>query len=402
MPLFVDVEAHFGAVKPDGTGFEPAGAELFGQAIEEQNLGRPFADGVFGRTIHRGMVARQGEIVGRGLAVAFNQGLRFLISEATIALDDRFCDVKLEDFGSFVHFENGGIGQFFLVGAKRTDEIAQPLGEHGDGAVDKIDTCGTIVGFAVERAVFFHIVTHVGDVHTHLPSAVAHGAYGKRIVEIFGIAGVDGESGNGAEIFAAGNFGRRDARLEMLRGALDGLRIAVRKSVFGQDGVHLGVVFSLGAENIHHFAHRTLAVFGPICDLNDGFVAGFSAVEGVGGDKNVGGQSAFVDQKGVIALYMEASHEGFASAADDFGHFCLASVSAAAGQHGDTHVISVECVVGVAFCHEDIFSSIVGNEYIVPVALATEHTFYNLHVAFCVTVVACAVSCQIIVGNQVG
>ena len=35
MPLFVDVEAHFGAVKPDGTGFEPAGAELFGQAIEE-------------------------------------------------------------------------------------------------------------------------------------------------------------------------------------------------------------------------------------------------------------------------------------------------------------------------------------------------------------------------------
>ena len=166
--------------------------------------------------------------------------------------------------------------------------------------------------------------------------------------------------------------------------------------------MHLGVVFSLGAENIHHFAHRTLAVFGPICDLNDGFVAGFPAVEGVGGDKNVGGQSAFVDQKGVITLYMEATHEGFASTADDFGHFCLASVSAAAGQHGDTHVISVECVVGVAFCHEDIFSSIVGNEDIVPVAFATEHAFYNLHVAFCVTVVACAVSCQIIVGNQVG
>ena len=43
MSLIVDFEAHFCAIKADGSGFETPSTELFGEAVEEQNLGRPFA-----------------------------------------------------------------------------------------------------------------------------------------------------------------------------------------------------------------------------------------------------------------------------------------------------------------------------------------------------------------------
>ena len=183
---------------------------------------------------------------------------------------------------------------------------------------------------------------------------------------------------------------------------LDGLGIVVGEAIFGQDGVHLGVVFALGAQNVHHFAHGALAVFGPIGDFHHRFVAGFSAVQGIGRYKDVCGQSALVDEECIVALHVEAADEGFAGAANDFSHFGLTCVPTSASQHRHPHMVAVEGVVCVAFGDENVLAAVVGNEHVVAVSLAAKHPFDDLHVAFGMAIVACAVGGEEIVGNEVG
>ena len=245
-------------------------------------------------------------------------------------------------------------------------------------------------------------MAHVGDVHAHFPAVFAERTNRKCIVEVLRVAGVDGKGGHVAEIFAARNFLGRDARFDSLGGVLNGLGIVIGEAIFGQDGVHLGVVFALGAQNVHHFAHGALAVFGPIGDFHHRFVSGFSAVQGIGRYKDVCGQSALVDEERIVALHVEAAHEGFAGAANDFSHFCLTCVPTSASQHRHPHMVAVEGVVCVAFGDENVLAAVVGNEHVVAVSLAAKHPFDDLHVAFGMAIVACAVGGEEIVGNEVG
>ena len=245
-------------------------------------------------------------------------------------------------------------------------------------------------------------MAHIGDVHAYFPAVFAERTNRKGVVEVLRVAGVDGKGGHVAEIFAARDFLGRDARFESLGGVLNGLGIVIRESVFGQDGVHLGVIFAFGAQNVHHFAHGALAVFGPIGDFYHRFVAGFSAVQAVGRYKDVCGQSALVDQERIVAFHMEAPHEGFAGASNDFGYFCLTRVATSASQHRHPHVIAVEGVVRVAFGDENVLAAVVRNEHVVAVSLAAKHPFDDLHVAFGMAIVACAVGGEEIVGNEVG
>lgn len=42
---------------------------------------------------------------------------------------------------------------------------------------------------------------HVGNVYTHFPESVLESSYGERVVEVLGIAGVDGAGEDIAEVF---------------------------------------------------------------------------------------------------------------------------------------------------------------------------------------------------------
>ena len=70
------------------------------------------------------------------------------------------------DVGFAVELEDHAVAKFLFVGTERADEIAKPFGQHGDGAVDQIDAGGSFHGLLVDDGTFFHIVRHVGNVHT--------------------------------------------------------------------------------------------------------------------------------------------------------------------------------------------------------------------------------------------
>ena len=93
---------------------------------------------------------------------------------------------------------------------------------------------------------------------TGFPMSVFQFAERQGIVEVLGIGRIDRECRNVAIIQPVGNL-FRSAAVGNTFGRLDYLlRILVRQAVFGQDGVHLGIVFSLMAQYVYHSADGVL------------------------------------------------------------------------------------------------------------------------------------------------
>ena len=116
----------------------------------------------------------------------------------------------------------------------------------------------------------------VGNVYAHFPVAVGHGADGKGIVEILGILGVDGECGGVAEVLAASYFLGGDSCIDFVGGFLHVLRVFIGKTVLGENGVYLGVVFAGASEDVDHSAFGVLGFFRPFGYAHDCLVAAFA------------------------------------------------------------------------------------------------------------------------------
>ena len=123
------------------------------------------------------MFARQVEVGLRGHAVALEYGLHLLVGKAAVALDHRVCQVPVLYLALVVDVEYGRVSQFLLIGSQRAYKVAQALGQHGYGAVDEVDTGGTLHGLLVNDVALLHIVRHISNVHTHLPQALLQLAY---------------------------------------------------------------------------------------------------------------------------------------------------------------------------------------------------------------------------------
>ena len=111
-------------------------------------------------------------------------------------------DAVVLDFGIVVEFEDDAVCQLFLVGTKRTDEVAETLREHRDGAIYEIDRCGTLHSFLVDDAALRDVVRNISDVDTHLPVAVLQSLNTQGIIEVFGVFRVDGAGENLSEVFS--------------------------------------------------------------------------------------------------------------------------------------------------------------------------------------------------------
>ena len=79
-------------------------------------------------------------------------------------------------------------------------------GEHGDGAVGEVDGGAAEAGFEVERGAGADVVADVGDVDLELGVAVGQRRNEDGVVEVAGGLAVDGDDGEAAEVFAAGEF----------------------------------------------------------------------------------------------------------------------------------------------------------------------------------------------------
>jgi hypothetical protein len=98
------------------------------------------------------------------------------------------------------------------VGLEGAHAVGKRFGEHGDGAVGKINGGTAQAGFLIERALGSNVVRDVGDVNLKMPAAVGAALDVNGVVEIAGGFAVDGDDGEFTKILAALAFcfGDRD------------------------------------------------------------------------------------------------------------------------------------------------------------------------------------------------
>ena len=332
--LLVDVKLQFLAVERHRAALvEAACPELLCQVVEHQYLVL--------------------EVALAGL----DDALRLVVVKAAVAADDRVADVVFLDLGIGGHLEDDRVGELVLVGTQRADVVAQPLGQHRDGAVHQIDRRGTLAGLAVDDGVGGDIVGHIGDVYANLPVAILELLYRQGVVEVLGIGRVDGERGHPAHVAAAGHLLIGDARLQSVGRALDVFGILVGQPKFGQDGMNLGIVLAGASQHVDHLADGAVGILWPLDDACHHLVARLPTLELVERDEDVGGQELAVHhQMGKVFLDLQCAGEHLLVALqnlDDLGlgfqaHACRADVHA--------HAVAMQGVHRVALGHHDGFA----------------------------------------------
>ena len=99
---------------------------------------------------------------------------------------------------------------------QRAEIVRQPLGKHRDHAVGEINRVAAPSGFAVERGGGADVPGDIGDRHDKVPTAavlrVGVGLGPDRVVEVAGIAAVDGDQREVTQIGPCGQA-RRHRRL---------------------------------------------------------------------------------------------------------------------------------------------------------------------------------------------
>ena len=339
--LLVDVETWFHAVEVDGTVLHSSVAQLVRHAVEDNQfvligLGRL---GTLCQWLFRSRIL---VVLGRCLVVLFEQVLHFLIDETAVALYDGVDNAMVEHVGILIHLEDDGEAEFLLVGTERADEVAESLGKHRYCAVHEIDGGASLLCFLVDDGAFEHIVRHIGNVDTHFPHAFLDRADGDGIVEVLGIARVDGEGEHIAEVLALGNLLGRDAWVDAVGSLLHSLWVFVWQTKLSQDGMHLSVVVSALAEDVNHFADRVAGILWPRGDLHQCLLARVSSLQLVDRDEDVVRQRTVgIDEEGKLLAHLQTADERLLVALDDFDDLSVNLLRATLlGKEADLHLVA--------------------------------------------------------------
>ena len=165
----------------------------------------------------------------------------------------------------------------------------------------------------------------------------------------------------------------------MLGGALHVLGVGVGQSVLGEDGVHLGRIVARAPQHVDDLPDGVLRVVRPLGDTDDHLVAVLRSLEPFLGDEDVVGERpAFRQQEGIVSVDLQPSDEGVVGTFEDFDDLALALAVLAACKEGDAHLVVVHGVRRVAFRHEDGGAAVLGQEGVLPVALALERARHDL------------------------
>ena len=134
------------------------------------------------------------------------------------------------DIGIIVQREDDTIAKLFLVRTQRTDKVTQSFWQHRNGTIDQIDAGGTLRSLLIDNRAFLHIVRYVGNMYTNFPKFSLF-ANTERIIEIFGILGVNGTGKDIAEVLATLDFLLRNTWIYLLSSIFNSLWILVGQTI---------------------------------------------------------------------------------------------------------------------------------------------------------------------------
>ena len=220
---------------------------------------------------------------------------------------------------------------------------------------------------------------HIGNVHAHFPQARLELPDGQRVVEVLGIAGVDGEGHHVPAILPFGIVFRGNLGRNLLGGRLHINRISIGQAVLGENGVHLGGVVARLAQHIDHLAERIAGLFGPLGNPGHHLVAVLAALELVFGDEDIISQRVGLgQQEGIVPRHFQAAHQGGVGPFDNLDDLPFGLMTTTARAQGHLHLIVVHGMGRVAFGYQDRLPPSVGQEAVPPVALALEGAGHHL------------------------
>ena len=142
------------------------------------------------RVENQGQIAHVAEFFrqGRVLRGAFPDRLRARCSpwcrSCARRSESRRARIPRDDFSVRVQFHDRAHHQAVLLRIERANSVGEFFGQHGHGAIRKIDGSAAQPRLAIERRSAPHVVRDVGDVHLQLPVAVRRGADVHGVVEI--------------------------------------------------------------------------------------------------------------------------------------------------------------------------------------------------------------------------
>ena len=216
--------------------------------------------------------------------------------------------------------------------------------------------------------------------NAHLPESARELLNGQGIVEILGIARVDGAGEHVAEVFPLPIVLLGDFTGNLLGGLLHRFRIFIGQSVLRQYGVHLHIVVAALAQDVHHLAHRILALaVGPLRDAHHSLVVGLAPFGlATRNDDVVGKHIGLRHEIGYVPVHLQPAHKGVFGTVEHLYHLRLLDVILAAGHKGNLHPVAAERTHRVALRHEDGFVAAVGYERVFAVLLAYKPPLLHL------------------------
>ncbi len=106
----------------------------------------------------------------------------------------------------FVDLHDRAHHQAIYVRIQRADAVGKFLGQHGHGAIRKINGSAAQARFAIERRSAANVMRHVGDVHLQLETAAGPRRDVHGVVEIARRFAVNGDDRQVAEIAPPSNI----------------------------------------------------------------------------------------------------------------------------------------------------------------------------------------------------
>ena len=182
--------------------------------------------------------------------------------------------------------------------------------------------------------------------HAGFPVSVWQFAQRQRVIKVLCVARVDGECCHAAHVLAGGYDLRCYSCVDFVGGSLHVLRVYVRQTVFGKDGVHLRVVFSRSAENVDHLAGRVLVIVVPVHDAHNCLVAAFAAFDFRFWYKNVAGKEFAVGhEEGVVLAHLQSADKHLLFFLYNLKHLRLRLETLALCAQMHAHAVAVEGVL---------------------------------------------------------
>ncbi len=188
--------------------------------------------------------------------IVLQHGVYRRVSHSLGGANDAAREIRRDDFAIGVEFHDRAHHQAVFARIERADSVREFLGQHGLGAIRKINGSPAQTRFAVERRAAPDVVRNVGDVNLQLPVSVFLALHIHRVVEIPRRFSVNRDDGQIAEVAPprAFRFAHRTRRGGRLRQDFRGK--FVREMMFSDEDFHVHAKIARLAENFDHAARR--------------------------------------------------------------------------------------------------------------------------------------------------